>query len=1304
VSEPSSDASPLDALAEEFVARYRAGEHPALDEFVARRPDLEKDIRDLFPALVLMEGVRPERSETTGPFGLGAAPALKRLGDFRILREVGRGGMGIVYEAEQESLGRHVALKVLPAHAVLNEQGVRRFHREAKAAARLHHTNIVPVYGVGEAEGLHYYVMQFIQGLGLDQVLTELRKLRKSKSGVTATTGPETASQILRAADVSAVDVAHSLLTGRFTTPVEADAAAPTLPLTSSASSRASDSSSSIHLPGQSERSSLSEGGRQYWQSVARIGVQVAEALAYANAHGTLHRDIKPSNLLLDTQGTVWVADFGLAKAADSEDLTHAGDIVGTIRYMAPERFSGQSDARSDIYSLGLTLYELLILRPAFEESDRNNLMRIVAHESPPPPRRINSNVPRDLETIVLKAITRDPAHRYATPAEMAADLRRFLEDKPIRARRVSAAEKAWRWCRRNPAMASLTAAVLLLLILGAVGSAAAAYHFSKMAKDAKRLEGEALAAKKDAEDKAEEMRAGLDRLNRVNALTESAGLKGVDGHWDEALGDYVAATELRPDVASVWLNRGAFYMQFYQWDNAADDYAKGFDIQPSVDPSVWQNYAAVRLYRGDVDGYRQVCQRMLFRFGQATDPKTVDLLARTCSLGPDAVGDWSRLEQMTEKAFADNPDSPQYLGSQVGVLLRSGQPESAVRRYEAFLQRHPPAQWGLLDVDQVGQCMLALAYQQSGKPEKAAEKAANVNNMLDALWAGLWQNSLDSPPQTYLMTYDPLVCVLRREVCKQVQSTSPEEPRIHWLARSRGHAVLKQWGQAAAEIERAIVAAPDDYLLRTERGRLYVGQKRWEQAAADFAEAIRQHPDDARVWFERGRMFALQERWSEAAADFHQAIDKPENTLVTAAAEMGGQVTNIRTESLQWEPVFTELTRLRPTDGDLWMERGRSMNGKGKWADAIGAFTKAIEIQPDNVNYLSERGALHVQESQWDPAAADYVKMLDLVGDKPELGGWKQNALNAIVQNDKILTKAVELKPENLDLLTARANWHAGRNESELALQDYARVLDKAPDRLGVYLDRGRVYASLGRWEEAAADFTKGLGDGALNDDWFQLAALHLLAGHAKEYEEHCRKTIKLREEAKDLPARPPGLGPGGGPGGPGMGVPGGPAPYELDFHAGRILSLGPAEGEAREQGAQWAERAVAAQPNHPSYLHSLALAHFRAGRFDKAVERLQESQKVGANWRGMVGDDWGGPLNPLLRALCFEALKQPEAALAERQKADKWLDKINHDRPKEQADLPPPNLTLADWLEYHVLRREAEKLPNDKAPDSKK
>ncbi len=238
---------------------------------------------------------------------------------------------------------------------------------------------------------------------------------------------------------------------------------------------------SPVALPGSSELSASSDPDRQFYRSVARIGVQVAEALEYANRQGVLHRDIKPSNLLLDGRGNVWVADFGLAKTAEADDLTHTGDILGTIRYMAPERFPGQCDARSDVYSLGLTLYELVALRPAFEASDRHALIERVLHEEPERLKKRAPGVPRDLETIIAKASARDPAGRYATAAALAEDLRRFVEDRPIRARRVSAAERLARWCRRNKGLAAaiglaagalVAAAVMSLLYADAAGPA----------------------------------------------------------------------------------------------------------------------------------------------------------------------------------------------------------------------------------------------------------------------------------------------------------------------------------------------------------------------------------------------------------------------------------------------------------------------------------------------------------------------------------------------------------------------------------------------------------------------------------------------------------------------------------------------------------------------------------------------------------------------------------------------------------------------------------------------------------------
>jgi WD40 repeat protein len=225
-----------------------------------------------------------------------------------------------------------------------------------------------------------------------------------------------------------------------------------------------------------------SETHAHYFQSVARIALQVAEALEYAHGQGLLHRDIKPSNLILDTGGVVWVTDFGLAKN-EGENLTHTGDVVGTLRYMAPERFRGQADARSDVYSLGLTLYEFLTLRAVFEESDRARLVQHVLHDDPARPRKIDRHIPRDLETIVCKAIDKDPEHRYRTAAELADDLRLFLADKPIQARRSSITERVWRWSRRNPAVAGLAASVLALLVFASVGATLFAFNMREHAR-----------------------------------------------------------------------------------------------------------------------------------------------------------------------------------------------------------------------------------------------------------------------------------------------------------------------------------------------------------------------------------------------------------------------------------------------------------------------------------------------------------------------------------------------------------------------------------------------------------------------------------------------------------------------------------------------------------------------------------------------------------------------------------------------------------------------------------------------------
>jgi serine/threonine protein kinase len=431
----------------EYTAAVEAGHRPGRREFLARYPAaLAETLQDCLdavdfvhfagaPGLAPLIAGPPQQPETEAHAVEQAAPAGPApgssvptdlgtpLGDYRILREIGRGGMGVVYEAEQLSLGRRIALKVLPFALTLDPRQLQRFKNEAHAAACLHHNHIVPVYGIGLERGVHFYAMQYIEGQTLGEVIRELRGLNDPDA------------------------------TGRQ----GLGAPAPQQPRTPAADTN--------RTPAAAVATERSTRAPAFFRRVAELGVQAAEALEHAHQMGVIHRDVKPGNLLLDVRGHLWVTDFGLARIGDGAALTLTGDLVGTLRYMSPEQAlakHGLVDHRTDVYSLGLTLYELLTLEPAFDGKDREELLRQIAFEEPRPIRERNPAVPADLETIVQKATAKALEERYATAQELADDLRRFLADRPIRARRPTVFDRLAKWSRRH--LATVATAVLLLV------------------------------------------------------------------------------------------------------------------------------------------------------------------------------------------------------------------------------------------------------------------------------------------------------------------------------------------------------------------------------------------------------------------------------------------------------------------------------------------------------------------------------------------------------------------------------------------------------------------------------------------------------------------------------------------------------------------------------------------------------------------------------------------------------------------------------------------------------------------------
>lgn len=515
MTKESSSANLLEKLAQEFLAGKKRGENPTIEVYCQKYPALADEIRDLFRTLELLEEFNsdPESDSRSEPLSHGIS-----ISGYRLISEIGRGGMGIVYEAEQESLGRHVALKVLPGHLTGQKSAQQRFQREARAAAKMHHTNIVPVFEVGRDGPNTFYAMQLIQGQGLDMVISDLIQMRAgSKDDAKGIVGAQSehkdnlisSSAIDHRTDLSII--AKTLAKGQFEAqalnPPSPGMHGPTDEATSNAvgtkQTEAANSSfkHQVLLPGKAELSTAESQHRRYWRSVARVGLQVAEALVYAHARGIVHRDIKPSNLILDGAGVVWVTDFGLAKIED-DGMTQTGDILGTLRYMPPEQFKSETDHRSDVYSLGITLYELLVLQPAFQSSDRLKLMEQISNSNPPKPRSIDSRIPRDLETIVLKAIEKEPRSRYASAHDLAEDLRRFIDDEPIRARRTPLVERAVRWSRRNRELATaLTVASLITigLLWGWLSTVSSSLKETKrLAEDARRFAAEALLSKAD--------------------------------------------------------------------------------------------------------------------------------------------------------------------------------------------------------------------------------------------------------------------------------------------------------------------------------------------------------------------------------------------------------------------------------------------------------------------------------------------------------------------------------------------------------------------------------------------------------------------------------------------------------------------------------------------------------------------------------------------------------------------------------------------------------------------------------------
>jgi serine/threonine protein kinase/tetratricopeptide (TPR) repeat protein len=950
------------AALEEYLAALEAGRRPDRRVFLARHAEIAGALAECLDGLEVMH--RPGTGATTTVEELVAGV----VGDFRIVREVGRGGMGVVYEAEQISLGRRVALKVLPFASTMDPRHLQRFHNEARAAACLHHPHIVPVHGVGHERGVHYYAMQFIDGITLAHLIAQHRQ----------------------------PDEPHEVRTSLY---VPADPAVPTAAV--------ANASTQVTLR-----------DRGYYRRVAEWGIATAEALEHAHSLGIVHRDVKPGNLMLDVQGRLWVTDFGLAQTADS-GLTMSGDLVGTLRYMSPEQAlarHGLVDHRTDVYSLGATLYELLTLHPATPGSDRQELLRQIAFEEPVAPRKLERSIPVELETIVLKALEKNPAHRYATAQDLADDLRRWLEDRPIQARRPSLRQVAARWARRHRAAVTAATICLLVSLASAVGSVG--WVLGDQAARQREAEGrvvEALEAatpglkqgnpydpvlveavqqvraRLDAGPVGPALRARIEQLLRdldMLVRLENARLQSAAGskekEWDYAGAEQVYAEafqeygldvlSLGPQAAAERVRTSAIRTHLVaaldDWGFVRNHLRRGSEtllnaVVDRADEDPWR-----RRLRWAVRRWDQADLERLAEAKGATNqpPAHVVLLARALQ----TVGSWAAAERLMRRAREEQPADFWFNFHLASILYQKQSPDlaQAVRFLQAALALRPQSPVIHVNLGVALQARgelneaifeyrqairlkktyanayynLGVALKEKGQLDKAiAAYREAIRLKKDDAWA---HNNLGAA----LAARDELDEAI--EAYRRAILLDKNYAEAHY---NLGNALKdrNQLNEAIAEYREAIRLKNDHFQAYNNLGIALTRNNQPDEAIAAYRQAICLEPDHLDAYNNLGNALSRRNQLDDAIAVLREAIRvKPDVAAIHSNLGVALRRNNQLNEAIA---AYREAIRLQPGIAAYHFNLGLALKANGQREEAIGAFREVIRLKPDHAAAIRE-------------------------------------------------------------------------------------------------------------------------------------------------------------------------------------------------------------------------------------------------------------------------------------------------------------------------------------------------------------
>jgi len=943
----------VDDIVSAYLDRLNRGDK--LDPF-----DILSDYPDIGPDIL-------EKIETF--IELGSSPmegkALPSIGDFTLRRQIGRGGMGIVYDAWQNSMDRRVALKVLPAGIAADNKTFIRFMREAKAAGQLDHANIVHVHGLGVDEKTPYFAMEFVEGETLAHILTGMRA---------------------QAHEAGARRGGLSHISRWFAT--NSEPARATIAHNAVAAGEGDDNVGGVSPFDTHEEDII------YYGKLAKAFAGAAEGLQHAHSKGVIHRDIKPSNLILDREGRLRILDFGLAHLEGQPSLTLSGDLLGTPLYMSPEQAMARRipiDHRTDIYSLGATMYEMLVLEPPFHGRDHRDTLSQIIFADPSPLRRRNPHIPRDLETIVLKCLRKHPADRYGTAEALAQDLQRFLRGDPIEARPQPAWERNLRRLWRARILVSLALVSVLLM-----GSLAILWRQQVAEENARK---EALYC--------DLVLSAVDRiqLDRIDNLRLAKGIVNSSNFFARGVGSFESSAEAAGITAAID-DLQAAVMMFPRRPDALYYQARGFLALGRTQEA-----------RACVESILQCCDTFVPALTlRATILQTAAREAsRTHTLEPiaavTAANPWTRAwlnadvglasahwheadAAFTELLRLENAGTPTYLGATLDLRLGRG-----IARLEAYDFEGAKRDFTAATVEWQNALtpgvLLGLTY-------LLKQETAEAYSWFEALHA-------EASP-------GPFKDVLAIRICRLFFDIRPDDGRLlEWARRvtdpmmrdlALAGALLRQYrGEEALDpLNRLLTQFPENALLHAMLSHAYTAVPGQAGAAREaLSMALELAPSDPLVLFLGACTYNMHGERSNALATLDRALTIDPD--YEPAASMKAEVLTYRACNEEGIRTLEDFCAKRPYDSDIHRSLAKAYENCRRWEDALSHYREFLRLNPDRLDFASVRMAgILAAQRKFDDGEALYKEALRSSPDDPAALLHYANMLQSLHRRDEAL------------------------------------------------------------------------------------------------------------------------------------------------------------------------------------------------------------------------------------------------------------------------------------------------------------